>query len=330
MTQQLHPDAPAIRMRLRQEGISALYHFTSVENLPGICQMQALCSKKILEEARDFPTATGGNLLSHSLDQQWGNWDKVCLSFTPHTPMAYHKKKEQHLCYFLISPEVATWQHTLFTDTNAASNGHQQKGGIAGLNLVQFATIKSIPFGVPGWHRGVQAEILVLDRIPFIDIAHIAFVSQASLDYAKQLCSTLVHPPFLLKPQIFTDAPKASPKAIQFPYIEDLFLIDPKYDEEKLQDMIYLSQIKRNEFSKKEECAIIFMQAPPETQIQITLTQMSTHTHTEPIVCSKNLSFYKRTRTQKINLNSLPLGKYSITCEIANVRWASTHFEIIL
>ena len=41
MAHLLHPDAAAILSRLTQEGVNALYHFTSVENLPSICQIQA-------------------------------------------------------------------------------------------------------------------------------------------------------------------------------------------------------------------------------------------------------------------------------------------------
>ena len=44
---------------------------------------------------------TGGNPLSHSLDRYHGNWDKVSLNFTPYTPMAYHRKRAQHLCFLL-------------------------------------------------------------------------------------------------------------------------------------------------------------------------------------------------------------------------------------
>ncbi|WP_376795594.1 DarT ssDNA thymidine ADP-ribosyltransferase family protein [Thermogemmatispora sp.] len=49
------------------------------------------------------------------------NWDKVSLSFTPYTPMAYHVKRRRHLCYLCISPEVAALQGVIFTDTNANS-----------------------------------------------------------------------------------------------------------------------------------------------------------------------------------------------------------------
>jgi hypothetical protein len=105
MSRSLHPDAQAILTRLQQEKIAALYHFTNVENLPSICQMGALHSKQILEEQGLLSTlATGGNPLSHSLDRRQSNWDKVSLNFTPHTPMAYNKKRGQHLCFFIMVP----------------------------------------------------------------------------------------------------------------------------------------------------------------------------------------------------------------------------------
>ncbi len=109
MAYSLHPDANAILVRLKREGITALYHFTSVENLHGICQMQALCSKQTLEnERRRLPLVTGGNPLSHSLDRSRGNWNKVSLNLTSHTPMVYHRKREQHLWrLYVLFPDQA-------------------------------------------------------------------------------------------------------------------------------------------------------------------------------------------------------------------------------
>jgi ssDNA thymidine ADP-ribosyltransferase, DarT len=103
MTPQLHPDANEILARLRKEGITALYHFTCVENLPYICQAQQLWSKQKLEDEGKWPSLfPGGDSLSHRLDRYNGNWDKVSLSLTPFTPMAYRKKRNDHLCYFYL------------------------------------------------------------------------------------------------------------------------------------------------------------------------------------------------------------------------------------
>ncbi len=162
MPHSLDPNAPAILARLRQERISALYHFTNVENLPSICQLEALYSKQILAQQELLSTlVTGGNPLSHDLDHYHGNWDKVSLSLTPHTPMAYNRKRAQHLCFFLIKPEVGTWLDVVFTDSNAARNDHKRGLGLIGLNNIQFNIIRAIPFSVNEWHRFVQAEVLI-------------------------------------------------------------------------------------------------------------------------------------------------------------------------
>ena len=137
MSPSLHPDAQAILTRLKQEGITRLYHFTNVENLPSICQIGALYSKQILEERGLLSTiVTGGNPLSHSLDRTRSNWDKVSLSFTPYIPMAYNTKRSQHLCFFQINPEVAGWLNVVFTDSNATKKGH-----IRGLGLSTTAPV---------------------------------------------------------------------------------------------------------------------------------------------------------------------------------------------
>jgi hypothetical protein len=103
------PDAPQILDRLRREGIVELCHFTSIENLPLIQRLNALCSKQALEEAGVWPDCDpGGNALSHNLDRCNDNWGRVPLHFTPRTPMSYRKKREKHLCFFKLNPVVAT------------------------------------------------------------------------------------------------------------------------------------------------------------------------------------------------------------------------------
>lgn len=104
-----HQDADRILQRLQQEQIRAFYHFTSIENLPSIRDTQALCSKELLEEEGRWPVPEpGGNRLSHYLNNINENWNLISLSFTPRTPMAYRKKPESHLCFFVIRPDVAT------------------------------------------------------------------------------------------------------------------------------------------------------------------------------------------------------------------------------
>src|SRR5262245_40068630 len=124
----LHRDATEILRRLRQERMTTLYHFTSIRNLRAIREMNALCSKAFLETAGCWPCPeAGGNNLSHNLDLVNGNWDKVSVSFTPHTPMIYHRKRASHICFFVLKVEVAAYAGVIFTDRNAAKIQNQRR-----------------------------------------------------------------------------------------------------------------------------------------------------------------------------------------------------------
>src|SRR5260370_5286930 len=123
----LHPEASKILARLGIEKIEALYHFTNVENLPSILDIGGVLSKKMLEKiGRWPPPRPGGAGPSHDLDRRKGNWNRVSLSLTPHTPMAYWRKREMHLCFIVVKIEVAAWKDIMFTDTNAASNAQKR------------------------------------------------------------------------------------------------------------------------------------------------------------------------------------------------------------
>src|SRR6266567_3630527 len=142
MAHSLHRDADAILSRLKQEGVTALYHFTSVNNLLYICRARALYSKTELMVRNILSRIdTGGNDLSLDLDQRNDNWNKVSLSLTPYIPMAYNSKREQHLCYFVITPDVATLSGIIFTDSNAASTAHKRGEGLEGLDNINFEVI---------------------------------------------------------------------------------------------------------------------------------------------------------------------------------------------
>lgn len=68
MTPPLHPDADAILRRLKENGVKNFYHFTNVQNLAAICEMEGLCSKQLLELQGKWPcNVPGGEELSHSL-----------------------------------------------------------------------------------------------------------------------------------------------------------------------------------------------------------------------------------------------------------------------
>jgi len=104
-------EAQQILQILKSHNIQSLWHFTDIRNLPLIKKLNGLRSKEFLEK-RGYLTRVycGGNELSHNLDRELGNWDKVSLNFTPHTPMAYHIKKEKHLVFIEIDISVATFE----------------------------------------------------------------------------------------------------------------------------------------------------------------------------------------------------------------------------
>jgi hypothetical protein len=149
----LHPDAGQILQRLRQEQITGLYHFTSIENLPLIREMNALCSKAVLETAGCWPCLEpGGNSLSHNLDHWNGNWDKVSVNFTPHTPMAYHRKRASHLCFFVLRIKVAAYAGVflLIKTLTAKVNGAPK----VSLGWISFISRRFDPMHVLGTGKG--------------------------------------------------------------------------------------------------------------------------------------------------------------------------------
>ena len=328
MSRSLHPDAHAILTRLQQERITALYHFTNVENLPSICQIGALYSKQILEEQGLLSTlVTGGNPLSHSLDRRQSNWDKVSLNFTPHTPMAYNKKRGQHLCFFLIKPEVTAWLDVVFTDTNATKNDHKRGQGLMGLNNVQFSTVHAIPFSVNDWHRFVQAEVLIPNSIPLTYVTEIGFVSGASMNYAKHLCGSLPCPLFSVIPQIFTDSPKAPSRAISFSYVHELILGDTK----ESKNMIYSTHIKENKFSRRisDKIAIVAL-VRVMAGMRAKISLFETVTNKERVVIDEELPRSNEYKHECIiSLNNLPPGIYVVKYYLGDVCWASSSFEVV-
>ncbi|HYT43305.1 MAG TPA: DarT ssDNA thymidine ADP-ribosyltransferase family protein [Methylomirabilota bacterium] len=331
MAYSLHPDANAILVRLKREGITALYHFTSVENLHGICQMQALCSKQTLEnERRRLPLVTGGNPLSHSLDRSRGNWNKVSLNLTSHTPMVYHRKREQHLCFFVISPEVATWSGVVFTDANAASNTHRREEGLAGLNNINFEAIRALPRpgDRDGWVRPVQAEVLVPDRIPLEHVSHIAFVSKASMSYAEHLCYPHLHPKFLVDSQLFADFSISSKWTVDFSYVLEMILTDAKIEE----NVVNLSYVHMNKFSKDSDCATLIakVRAMAGTLAKVLFQPANMPRITREVIETTEFAISSQYyHWHSIPLEDLPYGVYIVEYHLDNICRASTEFEVV-
>jgi len=208
--------------------VSYLYHFTAIANLPGILQVGALCSKAWLEELDRWPPPTpGGTPDSHLLDRSLGNWNYVSLYYTPRTPMAYHRKRQMHLCFLVLHPRVATYEGVLFTDLNAASPRAQRVPGLQGLQAVNFEAIQSRPRPWdPDWKDFVQAEVLVPDYVDIEDVVSISFVSEASLAEAERICAKLKRPNFVVDKACFADTSDRFRTVLQFPYLETFTVTD--------------------------------------------------------------------------------------------------------
>ena len=109
---QLAQDAEEMLNYLKRYDITHLYHFTDIENLPLIFEMGGLVSKQKLENHGLLESIkTGGNPLSKELDEHWGNWDKVSLSWASQLPMAYYREQEQHLCYIVVKLGAVSYTH---------------------------------------------------------------------------------------------------------------------------------------------------------------------------------------------------------------------------
>jgi hypothetical protein len=333
MEHPLHPDANAILARLKRERIYAFYHFTNVENLPGICQMQALCSKKMLEDqGRWPPPVPGGEGPSHELDRRNGNWDKVPLNLTPHTPMAYRKKGKQHFCFFVIPLEVAAWSSVVFTDSNAARTTSQLRDeGLSGLSNIKFEAIRSTPrpWERDGWHKFVQAEVLVPDNIPLKYMSKIAFVSKASMMHTERLCASLSHPQFSVDELLFADSPHALKGAISFPYVVELALTDMKVD----KNMLYFSHLHKNKYSKRthEHIKLVaLVRAITGTRAKVLLHSRNMSRTLEHIIKTSEFETLNQyIRQYNIPLEALPVGAYSVEYYLDDICWASAEFEVV-
>ncbi|HLG64072.1 MAG TPA: DUF4433 domain-containing protein [Ktedonosporobacter sp.] len=331
MAHSLHRDADAILSRLKKEGITALYHFTSVENLPHICRAQALYSKADLQTRGLLPLVdTGGNDLSFNLDQRNDNWDKVSLNLTPYTPMAYHRKRDQHLCYFVIAPKVATLSGVIFTDTNAASNAHRRGEGLEGLDNINFEVIRSISrIDRETWKKYIQAEVLVPKAVPFEYISEVGFVSQASMEHSKRLCRSLQYPTFSVTPRLFTDSQRASQETIGFPYVRNFILSSTKVD----KNMLYLSHNQKNIFSKSfNNCIMVvaLVKATAGAQAKIVFCRSAPAREAKYVVGEVEFETSTEYRYEcEILLDELLVGVYSIEYYLNDLCWASGDFEII-
>jgi hypothetical protein len=319
-----HPQAGEILARLKKEGIYKLYHFTSVENLPGISRFQGLCSKQFLDSKNAWPVPQpGGNQLSHDLDRSKGNWDLVSLTYTPHTPMAYRKKSASHLCFLEISRDVALREGVVFTDSNAAGNSAQKRGeGTAGLDLVNFSMVKSSPLPwSQDWVHLSQAEVLVPGCIDLESIRQVVFVSSASQREGQQLWGNNGRPEFVVDRVPFANYPN-SPDNIDFSHVSEVYLLDS----EITKDTAWQVPRIRNRFKKKPKGVITALIEARALGGTIGRVKWN------PVVIEDKIEFEKSNTWRwwpHIPISKLPLGHCSIEIWLNDIKWSTMPFEMV-
>jgi hypothetical protein len=318
-------EAEQIRIRLSRERIENLYHFTSVENLSGIAKNQALLSKDSLDLQGEWPCQNpGGNDQSHDLDRINGNWDKVALNFTPHTPMAYRKKNQDHLCFFVISTEVAGWEGVVFTDTNAAKlsgPGHQRGEGLSGLNLVNFGMVRCVMNYNPEWVKLVQAEALVPNYVPLSCVTKIAFISEASMKLGEYLWGNTSHPDFVIDKAIFTNTPWNMEASFGFPMVSNVILTNLNVDRNNVRSI----SSGRSCFQRQRSSsitAVIRLAVLAGTKARIKWKQGLEEVH----------EFQKpgdKIWWPRVSLDDMPDGKFLLEISLDNSRWATIDLEVV-
>lgn len=300
------------------EGITGLYHFTSVENLPGIRDAGALCSKQTLERMGFWPPpVSGGNATSHELDRYNDNWDKVALSFTPYTPMAYHRKRQVHLCFFVLDPGVAALPGVWFTDTNATASDHRRAQGLDGLLLVNFDAIRATPrpWDRDGWHRPVQAEVLVPDRIPLRYVRELLFPTKASLVLGQQLWGRSAPFPFRVERSCFSDVPDSL--ALEFPNAEHVEVVVRRRDGSTTRSTSRLRRATDSHVLVRAE-----IEAFPGLRTKVICS---------PGGCTRKREFHSRESRVDIHLidvEELPDGACTISYYLDDICWARFEFEV--
>jgi hypothetical protein len=166
--------ADFISLILSSKVHTTLYHFTDSENLPSI-QKHGLLSKKMLRHLGMWPLKyTGGDQLSHQLDEFRGIDSYVSLCFTRNHPMKLRAESDGRLpnaCFVAVKPDVLQIP------------GVRIAFGIANSNNVNIMPIEDalpeldveVLYSRTDWHneliqRRLQAaeklEVLVPDLVP--------------------------------------------------------------------------------------------------------------------------------------------------------------------
>ncbi|TAE56750.1 MAG: DUF4433 domain-containing protein [Nostocales cyanobacterium] len=168
------PDAPEsqeIKNFVQERGIEYLVHFTSVENLYGICREGGILSVTKLREL---------NCLYNQIDPQRldGKLNHICCSINYYNFLYHYHVSSKSLCWVLlhISPEYIWKENTLFCKFNAATNcgAHIGRGVNRLKSLFDDQVNNSNRIGKPDQQPTcVQAEVMICESISLEDVIRI-------------------------------------------------------------------------------------------------------------------------------------------------------------
>lgn len=173
-----------VAQRLRECGVSKLYHFTNIENVSSIKKLGGLYSRRALVNRGISSDSFGGNYLSSYLDERLGLDNYVHLSFCSDHPMKYRlEQKGYTLVQFEINISVVD-RRTVFSNVNATSSSAKIASGLDGFNLVKLsATRRTYVCRDDPDFEYHQAEALVPNFIPLSAISNFADIEAEERRY---------------------------------------------------------------------------------------------------------------------------------------------------
>lgn len=317
------PDAPKILARLKSEGIDFLYHFTRIENLPSISRHNALCSMEYLESIGEPCHYPGGNAISLQQDTINDTRNHTKLSLTPQTQMGYWRKREVHLCFFVISTEVAGLEDVIFTNSNSASGDYQSCTGLAGLDLINFEMVK-IPYraGDPFWHKYHQAEVHIPHQIPMEYVSKVAFLSEASLQVGEHKWGARPHPEFVVNILTFQDQPDPLNQTIEYQHISNVILTDEIVNSTNYHEMNeHKTTFSRTAHSRIT--AIVKLHARNGTTGKVVWSSNGAESEHGFSTTSH------KTWWPHISLEAIPNGHNTMEIRLNETLWATCEYEVV-
>jgi hypothetical protein len=175
----------AFQTNLKRRRLNEVYHFTPLENVPGIITAGAVLSRRQMDQRG-----------LESVRNTWGSAEKervlgadyICLSITNHWPMLAKLMSERSYppAVLVVEPRVVWYQGTCFSPKNSASNEIVVSQLLTWTDVAHFDAL--FPDSEATWPNDIQAEVLVRGRIPLIDIKKFVFYGQDAFELARSLC----------------------------------------------------------------------------------------------------------------------------------------------